>query len=69
MTEALLSEVHEADGFLCGPERAPRNAARSGAEHGRRRRHLGRRHDATVALPAFALPASAAASTDFTMLW
>jgi hypothetical protein len=48
MTEAVLSEVHEVDGFLCGPERAPRNAARSGAEHGRPSRRNNIHDDATA---------------------
>jgi hypothetical protein len=47
MTEALTSQVHEADGYLCGPERTPRNRARSG-EHGRAARANNIHDDATA---------------------
>ena len=32
MTNAMTSEIHEVDGYLVGPERTPRNRARSGSE-------------------------------------
>lgn len=47
MTEAITSDVHEIGGYLRGPERAPRNRARSG-EAGRPARPNNIHDDATA---------------------
>ena len=48
MTEAMTSDVREVDGYLRGPERAPRNRARSGEEPGRPARPNNIHDDATA---------------------